>query len=130
MVNVHSIKMEDILDAKCTAACWKLLRGKSGPPTEAGRFVRTPEPRLSSVHGVRGPAFTFNMLEGHAFDCLVHYFHGREMNRPTASRLSGIRNVTVSQTKWRLSLAFTFLYSLNDTSEGRLNDNTVKKTSV
>ena len=29
MVNVHSIKMEDFLDAKCTAACWNdtLLRG-------------------------------------------------------------------------------------------------------
>ena len=24
MVNVHSIKMEDFLDAKCTAACWKV----------------------------------------------------------------------------------------------------------
>ena len=54
--------MEDFLDAKCTAACWNvgprpavtastsvaniaywsLLRGKSGPPTEAGRFVHTP----------------------------------------------------------------------------------------
>ena len=49
------------LDAKCTAACWNvgpsavtastsganiaywsLLRGKSGPPTEVGRFVLTP----------------------------------------------------------------------------------------
>ena len=35
--------------------------------------------------------------------------------------------MTVSQTKWRLSLAFTFLHSLNDTSEGCLNDNTVFK---
>ena len=55
--------MEDFLDAKCTAACWNvgprpavtastsganiaywsLLKGKSGPPTEVGRFVRTPQ---------------------------------------------------------------------------------------
>ena len=49
------------------------------------------------MHRVRGPAFTFDMPEGHALNCLVHYFHGLEMNRRTfgwASRLSGIRNVT------------------------------------
>ena len=61
MVNVHSIKMEDFLAAKCTAACWNvgprpalqpsganiaywsLLRGKSGPPT--GSFA-PPEPPM------------------------------------------------------------------------------------
>ena len=46
---------------------------------------------------VAPPSCTFDMPEGHALDCLVHYFHGLEMNRRTfgwASRLSGIRNVT------------------------------------